>query len=216
MWNQRHHVSENATSSRANHEQIEHAAAVQTMSRFHRKASRRHPLARGGSHIKAHRAEARIGYSCGLRKRLGEIHWAAHVNNAEAEPKEAFLRSLTPMGSIEGSRCPKVVCVGVEARLRADASASTQGGWAGLRWWQRLSWAVVGAVGAQLAIRVPGVRDASTRRSVRRRMGRRSRRAVVNAVGAARAQRKLGAGSAVVVAIVPIFLRGEHASVRTA
>jgi hypothetical protein len=52
-----------------------------------------------------------------MRKRLGEIHWAALVKDAETEHKEAFLRALTPStsgdlcceGSIEGSPCPKAV-----------------------------------------------------------------------------------------------------------
>jgi hypothetical protein len=55
-----------------------------------------------------------------MRKRVGEIHWAALVKYmyAEAEHKEAFLRALTPAsgvrcceGSIEGTPCPKAVCI---------------------------------------------------------------------------------------------------------
>jgi len=55
-----------------------------------------------------------------MRKRLGEIGWAALVKYmyAEAEHKEAFLRALTPAsgvlccaGSIEGTPCPKAVCI---------------------------------------------------------------------------------------------------------
>jgi hypothetical protein len=64
------------------------------------------------------RTESRIGYSCGMHKRLGEIHWAALVKDAEAEHKEAFLRALAPAsgdlccaGSIEGTPYPKAVCI---------------------------------------------------------------------------------------------------------
>lgn len=64
------------------------------------------------------RTESRIRYSCGMRKRLGEIHWAALVKYVEAEHEEAFLRALTPAsgvlccaGSIEGTPCPKAVCI---------------------------------------------------------------------------------------------------------
>jgi len=53
-----------------------------------------------------------------MHKRLGEIHWAALVEYAEAEHKEAFLRALTPAsgdqccaGRIEGTPCPKAVCI---------------------------------------------------------------------------------------------------------
>jgi len=55
-----------------------------------------------------------------MQKRVCEIDWAALVKYmyAEAEHKEAFLRALTPAsgvlccaGSIEGSPCPKAVCI---------------------------------------------------------------------------------------------------------
>jgi len=55
-----------------------------------------------------------------MRKRLGEIGWAALVKYmyTEAEHKEAFLRALTPAsgdlccaGSMEGTPCPKAVCI---------------------------------------------------------------------------------------------------------
>ena len=53
-----------------------------------------------------------------MRKRLGEIHWAALVKYAEAEHKEAFLRVLTLAsgvqffaGSMERTPCPKAVCI---------------------------------------------------------------------------------------------------------
>jgi len=49
---------------------------------------------------------------------LGEIRWAALVKYAETVHMEAFLRALTPAlgvlsckGRIEGSPCPKAVCI---------------------------------------------------------------------------------------------------------
>ena len=58
-----------------------------------------------------------------MRKRLGEIHWAALVKYAEAEHKEAFLRVLTLAsgvqcfaGSIEGMPCPKTVCINLNSQ----------------------------------------------------------------------------------------------------
>ena len=35
-------------------------------------------------------SKSRIGHKCGMRKRLGEAHWAAFVWYAEAEHKAAF------------------------------------------------------------------------------------------------------------------------------
>ena len=40
--------------------------------------------------------KSRIGFKCGMRKRLGEANWAAFVRFAEAEHKVAFIRALTP------------------------------------------------------------------------------------------------------------------------
>jgi hypothetical protein len=66
--------------------------------------------------------KSRIGYKCGMRKRLGEIHWAAFVKYAKAKHKEAFCRALTPAsgvlrceGSIEGTPCPKGFCIDLKA-----------------------------------------------------------------------------------------------------
>jgi hypothetical protein len=66
--------------------------------------------------------KSRIGYKCGMRKRLGEIHWAAFVKYAKAKHKEAFCRALTPAsgvlrceGSIEGTPCPKGFCIGLKS-----------------------------------------------------------------------------------------------------
>ena len=69
--------------------------------------------------------KSRIGYNCGMRKRLGEIHWAALVNYAEAEHEEAFFRAFTPAsgvlsceGSIEGrTPCPKAACMNLTSLL---------------------------------------------------------------------------------------------------
>jgi hypothetical protein len=58
--------------------------------------------------------KSRIGYKCGMRKRLGEANWAAFVGYAEAEYKTAFLRAFTPAsgdlcchGKLDGGPCPK-------------------------------------------------------------------------------------------------------------
>ena len=60
--------------------------------------------------------KSRIGYKCGMRKRLGEIHWAKFVKYAEAHHKESFFQALTPTsgilcceGALEGTPCPKSV-----------------------------------------------------------------------------------------------------------
>jgi hypothetical protein len=54
----------------------------------------------------------------GMRKRLGEINWAAFVRYAEAEHKDAFFRAFTPVsgvlrceGKISGAPCPKAIRV---------------------------------------------------------------------------------------------------------
>ena len=58
--------------------------------------------------------KSRIGFKCGMRKRLGEKHWAAFVRYAEAEYKKDFFRAFTPAsgvlccaGRLEHSACPK-------------------------------------------------------------------------------------------------------------
>ena len=45
-------------------------------------------------------SKSRIGFTCGMRKRLGEIHWAAFAKYAEAEHKAAFFRALTPTSGL--------------------------------------------------------------------------------------------------------------------
>lgn len=62
--------------------------------------------------------KSRIGHKFGMRKRLGEINWAAFVRYAEAEHKDAFFRAFTPVsgvlrceGKISGAPCPKAIRV---------------------------------------------------------------------------------------------------------
>ena len=62
--------------------------------------------------------KSRIGHRCGMRKRLGEAHWAAFVKYAEAEFKESFFQALPPAsgvlcceGSLEGTPCPKAIAI---------------------------------------------------------------------------------------------------------
>ena len=57
--------------------------------------------------------KSRIGHRCGMRKRLGEAHWAAFVRYAEAEHKAQFFRALAPAsgelcceGKLDGTLCP--------------------------------------------------------------------------------------------------------------
>ena len=63
-------------------------------------------------------SKSRIGFKCGMRKRLGEAHWAAFVRYAEVEYKEDFFRAFTPTsgilccaGRLDDSPCPKGVAV---------------------------------------------------------------------------------------------------------
>lgn len=60
--------------------------------------------------------KSRIGHSCGMRKRLGEAHWASFVRYAHSEFKEDFFRALTPAtsvlcceGRLDGAPCPRQV-----------------------------------------------------------------------------------------------------------
>ena len=58
--------------------------------------------------------KSRIGHRCGMRKRLGEAHWAAFVRYAEAEHKAQFFRAMAPAssgelhceGKLGGTQCP--------------------------------------------------------------------------------------------------------------
>ncbi len=60
--------------------------------------------------------KSRIGFKCGMRKRLGEAHWAAFVRHVTAEHKAKFVRALTPAsgvlccnGKLDGTPCPQHV-----------------------------------------------------------------------------------------------------------
>ena len=71
--------------------------------------------------------KSRIGYKCGMRKRLGELHWARFVKYAEAHHKEAFFRALTPTsgilcceGSLEGTPCPKAIRINLKTTSAAE------------------------------------------------------------------------------------------------
>eukprot|EP00964_Phaeocystis_antarctica_P133995 scaffold98229_cov76-Phaeocystis_antarctica.AAC.4 len=57
--------------------------------------------------------KSRIRHRCGMRKRLGEVHWAAFVRYAETEHKAKFFRALAPAsgelrceGKLDGTPCP--------------------------------------------------------------------------------------------------------------
>tara|TARA_B110000046_G_scaffold118448_1_gene125203 strand:- start:155 stop:826 length:672 start_codon:yes stop_codon:yes gene_type:complete len=61
-------------------------------------------------------AKSCIGFKCGMRKRLGEVHWESFVKFAEAHHKEAFFQALIPSsgvlcceGALEGAPCPKAI-----------------------------------------------------------------------------------------------------------
>ena len=60
--------------------------------------------------------KSRIGFKCGMRERLGEVHWAAFVKYAEAEHKASFVRApasgmLCCEGKLDGTPCPKAVVI---------------------------------------------------------------------------------------------------------
>ena len=65
--------------------------------------------------------ESRIGFKCGMRKRLGEANFKAFVKYAEAHYKEVFVRGLTPTagmlccgGKIRGEACPKDIQINLQ------------------------------------------------------------------------------------------------------
>ena len=71
--------------------------------------------------------KSRIGHKFGMRKRLGEAHWAAFVRYAEAEHKGAFFRALAPVsgvlhcnGKIDGTPCAKAVCIDLRKLTRDE------------------------------------------------------------------------------------------------
>ena len=58
--------------------------------------------------------KSRIGFKCGMRKRLGDANWNAFVRSAEAKFKADFFDALTPAtgvlrceGKLNGPPCPK-------------------------------------------------------------------------------------------------------------
>ena len=60
------------------------------------------------------KTKSRIGYHCGMRKRLGPVNWAAFVKYAEDKHKTAFIRAFTPVsgilvcnGKLDEGPCPK-------------------------------------------------------------------------------------------------------------
>ena len=67
------------------------------------------------------KTKSRIGFKCGMRKRLGESNWAAFVKYAEEEYKTDFFRAFTPVsgtvccsGKLDGSPCPKELSVNMK------------------------------------------------------------------------------------------------------
>jgi len=81
------------------------SAAVQRVCREQRASKRWSALL---TQTKSH-----IGHRCGMRKRLGEAHWAAFVRYAETEHKAQFFRALAPAsgelrceGKLDGTPCP--------------------------------------------------------------------------------------------------------------
>ena len=78
--------------------------------------------------------KSRIGHRCGMRKRLGEKHWAAFVRHAEAEYKGAFVRAFTPSsgvlccaGRLGSARCPKEVSVDLRRVSSIECGESLPG-----------------------------------------------------------------------------------------
>ena len=62
--------------------------------------------------------KSRIGFKCGMRKRLGENHWATFVRYATTNCKKAFIRALVPAngilccaGKIDGTPCPNKLTI---------------------------------------------------------------------------------------------------------
>merc|ERR1711908_152753 len=62
--------------------------------------------------------KSRIGFKCGMRKRLGETNWAAFIRYANAFFKAQFVHALMPAsgmlccnGSINGTPCPNGIAI---------------------------------------------------------------------------------------------------------
>jgi hypothetical protein len=78
--------------------------------------------------------KSRIGHKCGMRKRLGEEHWAAFVHYAEAEYKNDFVRAFTPTsgvlccaGRLEHAPCPKGVTIDLKRTSSAQCGEALPG-----------------------------------------------------------------------------------------
>ena len=76
----------------------------------------------------------RIGYRCGMRKRLGKAHWAAFVKYAEAEHKAQVFRALTPAtdalccaGKIDGTPYPKQVSIDMCSISSTECETALEG-----------------------------------------------------------------------------------------
>ena len=79
--------------------------------------------------------KSRIGFKCGMRERLGEVHWAAFVKYAEAEHKASFVRALTPAagmlcceGKLDGTACPKAVVIDLKRACEPPRRGSAREG----------------------------------------------------------------------------------------
>ena len=77
---------------------------------------------------------SRIGHRCGMRKRLGEVHWAAFVRYAEAEHKAAFFRAFLPAsgvlcceGKLDGTPCPKQLRLDLRVASHAQCADTLPG-----------------------------------------------------------------------------------------
>ena len=67
-------------------------------------------------------SKSRIGFKCGMRKRLGEANWATFVKYAEEEYKVDFFRAFTPVsgticcsGKLNGSPYPKELSINMKS-----------------------------------------------------------------------------------------------------
>ena len=77
---------------------------------------------------------SRIGHRCGMRKRLGEVHWAAFVRYAEAEHKAALFSTFLPAsgvlcceGKLDGTPCPKQLRLDLRVASHAQCADTLPG-----------------------------------------------------------------------------------------
>jgi hypothetical protein len=78
--------------------------------------------------------KSRIGHRCGMRKRLGEAHWAAFVRYAEVEHKAQFFRALAPAsgelrceGKLDGTPCPNSARINMRNVSSIECGAALPG-----------------------------------------------------------------------------------------